>query len=295
MNGVVFLASAVNNTAKHYLVGNKGLEQAWEDGKDHAARATIWYDFGESFGNSVSDTLGFKSTPLDNVSLRTAVENLVFRLLTLSPVLVGKPPIKEYWIENIPEWSAIFATTHLSDQDVLLVANSVRNHGKELSIASQSTNFEVPVVSIPQKLAGWKRHFLPISNIVSKEKDESWSRWRYSLKWEDMDNIVEAIWKDKNLIIAGHRPMFNNDLPRRAWVWGIIIAHLTGKPLIPSIVMPGKVIYLDPIQLSQLTAEQKDNLKWWSKWNRKLSKEVLQILKTDAEKLLDIYKKTLHQ
>ena len=288
MQGVIYYASAANNAAQHYLFGNKGLKQAWEDGKDHAASINV----DQNIWEGAAEDIWLAKKPFNTTSLSAAVQNFVLRLVTLTPALAGKFPAKETWIENIPKWPAIFATTHLSDQDVLLAANSIRNHGKEIWIGSQSTNFEAPIVAIPQRLAWWTWRFFPISSRKASKKIQG-SEWDYSLQSEDFLRMSEAgkIWI--SMIIAWHRPTHDGKLPPKAGLWAVILAHRNQQPLIPCIVtgktFHTKLEFAPAIELTELTAPQRDVLNKWIDGKWRLTEEVFGILRADSAKLRNAY------
>ena len=207
------------------------------------------------------------------------------------PRLEGKAVTQIQWIENIPEWNVIFATTHLDDQDPWIVTKNIHDQHRDITIVSQASNFNNPVINFASKLAG-KDRVLPLSNFNVRNPIHG-SSWGYKLKGSDFDRIASVATKGKDIIIAWHRPTHDGNLPEKAGIWGVIISHLTWKALVPSVVHGRKLSYLSPLEISKLTDEQRNNLLSWSKWGCRLSKEVLEMLKSDAEKLLEVYTKFL--
>jgi hypothetical protein len=71
------------------------------------------------------------------------------------------------------------------------------------------------------------------------------------------------------MVIAGHRPTHDGKLPvkKRAGIGAVILAHVSGTPLIPSVVT-GKTFktsieYAPAIGLTELTEDQKQVLQAW--------------------------------
>ena len=223
--------------------------------------------------------------------LREKIANLALGIILYSPLLVGKSIKKIHWSENIPKETAIFATTHLSDQDVLLVAQDLFRRKKWPKIVSQSTNLEWIVGIIP-RMAGLD-HFLPIENTLNWATIQ-WKRERYSLRSRDIANISNSLQNWWDIIIAGHRPTADGEFPRRWGIWAILLAHLTWAPIIPSIVRDGstwlELVYLAPFTIQPLHPDMQAKLVEWSQWSLKyFPKELLEVIQNDAKRLPQVY------
>lgn len=200
--------------------------------------------------------------------------------------------------ENIPDGTVIFAATHISNQDMFVVAQDAIGD-RNIGIASQSTNFhDVKVAPAQWILSGvnLQKMFYPVSNNAST-KERWWSKWTYSLDQQDIQTMSTALKTGKSMVIAWHRPT-EYVLPSRAGVGAIILAHINNAPLIPSIVkhLPDKwveLVYLPALKLSPLTELEHNDLLKWGKGEGKLTKELIHIFRTDSERLLKFYRQTL--
>jgi hypothetical protein len=124
---------------------------------------------------------------------------------------------------------------------------------------------------------------------------------------EDIVNMVHIMeYPNKSLIIAWHRPTHDGNLPKSTGIWAIIVAFQTGKPLVPSVVFPGRppmMRYFPPMDLPILNEEEKEELKQWTKniwkfsntWVKNLLRNngFHEKLKQAQWQLLDIYKTAL--
>ncbi len=209
------------------------------------------------------------------------------------------------WAESIPEDTpCIICTSHLTDYDVVIIADDMDSRTKEHTvIVSQATNLEIPWAKTFLKPLG-EGKFLPISNRKAEQKIQG-SEWDYDLTMKDYQAFERAVNNNNSLVIAWHRPTHDGKLPPESWIWGIITAYLTGKPLIPATVDHDKKLfaatlsYKQTLELPELTPEEDALLRHKVKNNERLhfsepksdTEDTLTKKITEAaDALLDVYK-----
>src|SRR5690606_37860772 len=100
---------------------------------------------------------------------------------------------------------------------------------RKIGVASQETNLTFPLYK-PFVEAIGKENFFPITNAPYKSGGTA-----YSLRIEDLKGMKEGIKKDgRSMIVAGHNPTHNWQLPENPGMAAIILAHIANVPIVPA-------------------------------------------------------------
>ncbi len=150
------------------------------------------------------------------------------RFLEISRAIVVKKP-KVEGADNLTDLGssrAIFATSHLSDADPVIAASVLLSLGRNFDIASLQTNQQAfaPIL----KIVG-KDRFHDIANTFDAKKNLPHTNFDS----QDYVEMAEVVRKGKDIVIAAHKPSRNWQLPERAGVGDVYLAHLTETPIIP--------------------------------------------------------------
>lgn len=260
-------------------------------------------NFWEKISNIMNTSEKWKNL---KEKIRKIKEEMIWKIILTSPALIGKRLSFIESSEKVPQENAIFLPTHLSDQDMLLAANSLNQMGREISIVSQSTNFKSEnivsfVTKYMQENAG-ENHFLPLSNkkIEDTESPRQGSEYRYSIEQTDFQRFIEAVEVWKDLVIAGHRPTFDGNFPENMGIGGLIVAYLTHKSVIPTAVFKNKnwktgTKFLEPYIPSLLSESEKEELRIWYTQGWEFPKNLKEKLIQEASVLKTIYQNAINQ
>ncbi|SRR5258706_2386242 len=149
------------------------------------------------------------------------------RILEISRFDIKKPKVEG--LDQLPKTPCVVATTHLADIDVPEVAQALAG-SRKIGIASQETNLTNPLFAPFVKAVG-RDNFFPVTNSITN------GHVGYSLRMEDLDKMVEGIEVDgRTMIIAGHSPTRNWQLPNHPGIAAVILAHKAKVPLVPAAV-----------------------------------------------------------
>lgn len=171
--------------------------------------------------------------------------------------------------EILKNESVIFATTHLSDQDVTLaVREYLREFQQPFLIARASTHNlkEKPFHYVSEKIFGGE-YFVDIATVEEKGREKG------IFSFENFMPISEEARKGKNIFVAGFYisdPKYcnfgqvNTELPPKIGVAAPVISLLSGKAIIPVTVDMGKglkpetkINFGEVIRPSELSDEDK--------------------------------------
>lgn len=139
----------------------------------------------------------------------------------------------------------IFATTHISDNDVPITVAAL-GHDFDLAVADTSIHrnwiqalksFDPTIIGI--KIAG-KDNFLSITGTQKKGIRKS------KFVPDDMENIKAALDRGKAVIVAAHNPNFDGKLPPNPGLAAVRVAQLAGES---TVVIPVAVQIGEPSEV----------------------------------------------
>lgn len=119
----------------------------------------------------------------------------------------------------------IWAVSHTSDVDMLIAFSALASERKKLNIATYATNIR-DIAQAPWFLLMGLDNFHPISRSEKRTGNPA-------LNPNEWFEMAKKMTSGYDMMIAAHKPSQGGILPLRAGIGSVILAQLTGLPIVP--------------------------------------------------------------